>query len=63
MSIIPGIETGAPERTESSSGARPAAEACGPPRTSSSATAAETSSANPSGSAPVALNTGTPRWR
>ena len=49
MSIIPGIDSRAPERTETSSGSS-ASPSCLPARSSSARSASATSSASPSGS-------------
>ena len=54
MSIIPGIETGAPERTDTRRGRGPPPN-LRPVRASRSATAVVTSSMSPSGSAPVSM--------
>jgi hypothetical protein len=53
VSIIPGIDTGAPERTDSSSGTGPAPNVF-PVRSSSAASRANTSSTSPPGTAPSA---------
>ena len=53
VSLIPGIDTGAPERTDSSSGNGPAPKVL-PERSSSAASCAAISASRPSGSAPSA---------